>query len=134
PLNLTPMLPRKLVPVIVTLVPAGPLVGLKLAIVGAGAVTVRSITVASAVVAPILGATVRWCVPSGVVSVVAIVSVVVSPAAGLLPSVAVAPLGSRATVMVASPVTLERRMCNVVATAWLARTVRLGELAVSDTA
>ena len=41
PLNVTAVAPVKVVPVIVTLVPTGPLVGVKLAIVGALAVTVK---------------------------------------------------------------------------------------------
>jgi hypothetical protein len=40
-LNLTRVAPVKFVPVIVTDVPIGPLVGVKLVIVGAGAVTVK---------------------------------------------------------------------------------------------
>ena len=41
PLNCTAVAPLKFVPLIVTLVPAGPLVGVKLAIVGALALTVK---------------------------------------------------------------------------------------------
>ena len=41
PLNRTAVAPVKFVPLIVTLVPAGPLVGVKLVIVGALAVTVK---------------------------------------------------------------------------------------------
>ena len=41
PLNVTAVAPLKFVPVIVTLVPAGPLVGVKLVIVGGLAVTVK---------------------------------------------------------------------------------------------
>jgi hypothetical protein len=41
PLNLTAVAPVKFVPVIVTLVPARPLVGVKLVMVGAGTVTVK---------------------------------------------------------------------------------------------
>ena len=41
PLKLTAVAPVKLVPLIVTLVPAGPLAGAKLVIVGALAVTVK---------------------------------------------------------------------------------------------
>ena len=41
PLNVTPVAPVKFVPLIVTLVPAGPLAGVKLVIVGALAVTVK---------------------------------------------------------------------------------------------
>ena len=40
PLNVTPVAPVKLVPLIVTLVPVGPLAGVKLVIVG-GLVTVK---------------------------------------------------------------------------------------------
>ena len=40
-MNLTAVAPVKFVPVIVTLVPAGPLVGVKLVIVGGLAVTVK---------------------------------------------------------------------------------------------
>jgi hypothetical protein len=40
-LNLTEVAPVKFVPVIVTEVPTGPLVGVKLVIVGGGAVTVK---------------------------------------------------------------------------------------------
>jgi hypothetical protein len=41
PLNATTVAPVKFVPVIVTLVPVGPLVGVKLVIVGALALTVK---------------------------------------------------------------------------------------------
>ena len=41
PLNVTAVAPVKAVPVIVTLLPTGPLVGVKLVIVGALAVTVK---------------------------------------------------------------------------------------------
>ena len=41
PLNATAVAPVKFAPLIVTLVPAGPLVGVKLVIVGALAVTVK---------------------------------------------------------------------------------------------
>ena len=41
PLNLTDVAPVRLVPVMTTLVPTGPLVGEKLVIVGAEAVTVK---------------------------------------------------------------------------------------------
>ena len=41
PLNRTAVAPLKFVPLIVTLVPTGPLVGVKLVIVGALAVTVK---------------------------------------------------------------------------------------------
>ena len=41
PLNVTAVAPVKAVPLIVTLVPTGPLVGVKLVIVGALAVTVK---------------------------------------------------------------------------------------------
>jgi len=44
-LNLTAVVPVKFVPLIVTLVPAGPLVGVKLVIVGALAVTVKLVAV-----------------------------------------------------------------------------------------
>jgi hypothetical protein len=41
PLNVTAVAPVKFVPLIVTLVPTGPLAGVKLAIIGALAVTVK---------------------------------------------------------------------------------------------
>ena len=41
PLNLTAVVPVKFVPLIVTLVPAGPVAGVKVVIVGALAVTVK---------------------------------------------------------------------------------------------
>ena len=43
PLNVTAVAPVKLLPVIVTLVPTGPLAGVKLVIVGALAVTVNAV-------------------------------------------------------------------------------------------
>ena len=43
PLNRTAVAPVKLVPLIVTLVPTGPLVGVKLVIVGGPAVTVKAL-------------------------------------------------------------------------------------------
>src|SRR5207253_401693 len=43
PLNVTAVAPVKLVPLIVTLLPTGPLVGVKLVIVGAGTVTVNEL-------------------------------------------------------------------------------------------
>ena len=62
PLNATAVAPLKFVPVIVTLVPAGPLVGVKLVIVGAGttvkvlalvAVPPAVVTLTGPVVAPV---------------------------------------------------------------------------------
>ena len=45
PLNVTAVAPVKFVPLIVTLVPTGPLVGVKLVIVGALPITVRDTAV-----------------------------------------------------------------------------------------
>ena len=47
PLNVTPVAPVKFVPLIVTLAPAAPLVGVKLVIVGALAVTVKLLALAA---------------------------------------------------------------------------------------
>src|SRR5439155_5410873 len=82
PLNFTDVAPVRFVPVITTLVPTGPLVGEKLVIVGAGAVTVKLlalvavppgvVTEIAPVVAP-AGTVAVTCVAEFTVNVVALV-------------------------------------------------------------
>jgi hypothetical protein len=82
PLNFTALAPVKFAPVIVTLVPIGPLVGVKLVIDGAGAVTVNEVALVAVppavvtlivpVVAPLGAVAVIW-VDEFTVNVVALV-------------------------------------------------------------
>src|SRR5438477_562074 len=90
PLNVTEVAPRKFVPLIVTLVPTGPLVGVKLAIVGALttvnelallAVPPGVVTLTGPVVAP--AGTVAWIAVSEVTVKVALIPLNVTEVAPL---------------------------------------------------
>jgi hypothetical protein len=77
PLNVTAVAPVKFVPVIVTLVPTGPLVGVKLAIVGAAMKLLALVAVPAAVVT-LIGPVVT---PVGAVATIAVTDVTVTLAA-----------------------------------------------------
>src|SRR6266480_1315455 len=90
PLNSTALAPVKLVPLIVTLVPTGPLPGVKLVIVG-GLITVKlpALLAVPPGVVTLIGPLVA---PAGTVVVIAVAELTVKLALTLLNSTAVAPL------------------------------------------
>src|SRR5205814_2357754 len=90
PLNSTAEAPVKLVPLIVTLVPTGPLLGVKLVIVG-GLITVKlaALLAVPPGVVTLIGPLVA---PAGTVVVIAVAELTVKLALTLLNSTAVAPL------------------------------------------
>src|SRR6266480_1578688 len=90
PLNSTAVAPLKLVPLIVTLVPTGPLPGVKLVIVG-GLITVKlpALLAVPSEVVTLIG---PLETPAGTVAVIAVAELTVKLALTLLNSTAVAPL------------------------------------------
>jgi len=90
PLNCTAVAPVKFVPLIVTLVPAGPLLGVKLAIVG-GLITVK-LPVLLAVPAEVVTLIGPVAAPAGTVAVIAVAELTVKLALVPLNSTDVAPV------------------------------------------
>ena len=91
PLNVTAVAPVKFVPLIVTLAPAGPLVGVKLVIVGALAATVK-LVVLVAVPPGVVTLSGPVVAPAGTVAWIAVAEVTVNVAAVPLNVTAVAPV------------------------------------------